>query len=229
MKKLLRVLFLLFISCGVDVVEFETQVVEPVDIIKKISYGKNNLLDKSLYHQNSYGINYENRLLLKFKKLLDVQGNIEANPTDRVFIDVKLIDQRQNLNSLKLCPLQTNWTFHATWNFRSQTRKWNNVGGDINNFECVEGKKFDTVFDQAIKESNQSHYVDSDDRIVFDITESILGYVKGGNQNFGWILINNDQTTYIYGEGLAIGSLGAPRLYWTERDSVLVSTWKLRR
>ncbi len=221
--RIINLLILLLVSsCGLDYVEVEKDTVEPVDIVKQITLNENDLLDQQKFNQYNYVINSQNRLLLKFKKMLEVKENIETSEDDRVFIDFKLVNSNARFTNLRLCPMQTNWTFHATWDFRSQTRKWREGGGDINLSECVQPLSFDKVFDPRI---DKPFMLESDDRIVFDITEMVQSHIKGGSQNHGWVLINDVDSISIQGEGQALGTAGAPRLYWTERESVLVPVW----
>ncbi len=225
------VLIFILLSCGYPVTEqkvVKTQVIESLDMIKQINQNDSNLLNQSRFKQDTYKINDQNRILIKFKTLHEAEERILASTDDRVFIDFKEV--RSDSENLKLCSLDTNWTFHATWSMKSQRRSWNSDGADFNKLSCISPKNFNDVFipesDLSDDDNIREHYLDSDSRIVFDITDTINARLKSGHQNLGWILINDVSESEIFGDGQALGSLGAPRLYWSESSTIQIITWK---
>jgi len=183
----------------------ERNVVNSLKGVKLISEDILDGRDESTFTEETYLLNSNRRMLLRFEKIRDEVGSVVIDNTTRMFMILKLTDG-QNLEDyfgkIEICPLLKNWMMLATWNyahpFAGKKGKWGNPGGDFNFSECI-----------GINEENSK--IDSNEA-YFDISDWFIHNIQSGRSNFGWVVISEEDITII-GDNNAAHS---PRVVWRE-------------
>lgn len=150
--------------------------------------------------RSEYEVGPARRLLLKYKGLLSKVGEVKISTTERVKIELTLLDASDAelaKTALTLCPLSKKWMMLASWDsaFPYPSGRWNASGGDYES-SCV-----------SVSEVK-------DRQVVFDATLWFENYPRGRGQDHGLILLATHELR-IYGDSAA-GDL-SPRVHWVRK------------
>lgn len=181
------VLLVILTGCGLP--RFGTTSVPTqysLDGVKRITPGLGSD-NPTTWGQNSYPVNTDSHVLLRFEKLSEHTSKIDT--TDKVEFQITIAETEHMasaLQQLKLCPVTKSWMMLATWELAHPIlggEAWSTPGGDYDNSGCVLG----------------TQSANSSKSIVFDMTQWFIDYPKGRGTNYGIIAVSS-QLINIVGE-----------------------------
>ena len=168
--------------------------------VKAIRASSNDPADASSFGQQSFTIESDARLLLRFEELSKYVNEVRTEDGKKVELlispsnaSAQGMDDAQK--DLSVCAVTRNWMMLSTWTRAfpfDGTGRWAQPGGDFDSNEC---------FSAATTEGST---------LVFDVTQWFVDYVRGKNVNYGLIMKSENPITV---EGDQSGAF-APRLRW---------------
>ncbi len=204
----------------------ETKVEFSFDIVKGIAEDRNSLNSDDGFEQESYKIGPKSRLIMSLSHLNDHIDDITIDEHHRVWAQVTLTQAESRegaMKSMRLCPISRSWMMLSNWDRAhpyGRSGKWSKPGGDFiadlcqNPLNVVPANTAVAATEGTTDPVQQPSSPLSMDpkKVYFDITDWFQNYVKGRRQNFGLILLSEEEVE-IEGD---LDSFESPRILWLE-------------
>lgn len=154
--------------------------------------------------QYEYELSASSRLLLR----LEIMKNIANEVLDEQPVILRITPHSRTpienaRQSLKLCPLTSNWMMYATWAKAHPyaNGRWNSAGGDFDSEGCLQALSSDS---DLLQNSDERSFCQEDNFLCYDIRGHLKSYIRARGVNYGWILVSEENIA-IYGDYTARG------------------------